>query len=87
MRYVSLAVYVIVGFLIGNTIADLIVEIAIPTWRNHLGQTLLILVIGGAGAFGGWDRVDPEAVVRSIQRAWFGAVGDRPPSPRRPRPP
>lgn len=54
MRYVSLAVYIIVGFLIGNTIADLIVGIAIPTWRNHLGQTLLILLIGGAGAFGGW---------------------------------
>lgn len=39
MRYVSLEVYVIVGFLIGNTIADLIVAFAVPTWRSHLGRT------------------------------------------------
>jgi len=59
MRYVSLAVYLVVGFLIGNTIADLIVAIAIPTWRNHLGQTLLILLFGGASAlagYGAWRR-------------------------------
>ena len=47
MRYVSLAAHLVVGFLIGNVIADLIVAIAIPTWRNHLGQTLLILLLGG----------------------------------------
>ncbi|MGA0608579.1 hypothetical protein ACO2Q0_21535 [Phenylobacterium sp. VNQ135] len=54
MRYVSLAVHLVVGFLIGNLVADLVVAIAIPTWRNHLGQTLLILLFGGTGAFAGY---------------------------------
>lgn len=54
MRYVSLAAHLVVGFLIGNLVADLVVAIAIPTWRNHLGQTLLILLFGGTGAFAGY---------------------------------
>jgi len=53
MRYVWLAVYLVVGFVIGNLVADLIVAIAIPLGAI-MGQTLLILLFGGTGAFAGY---------------------------------
>jgi type IV secretion system protein VirD4 len=54
VKYLRLGGYLFVGYVVGNIIADLVVGVAIPTWRNHLGQTMLILLFGGAGAFGGW---------------------------------
>lgn len=54
MKYLRLGGYLFFGYLVGNIIADLVVGIAIPTWRNHLGQTVLVLLFGGAGAFAGF---------------------------------
>jgi len=54
MKYASLVGRLFVGFLIGNTIADLAVAIAAPAWQNHAPQAAMILLLGGLGAFLGF---------------------------------